>query len=102
MKKYILLSLLLSAINCFSQELKRSDFYTRHFIYENVEIDGHISKEVFILEANLQGVKIYDKDKKEYIFRKCKKDKCLIIHLESKINDGTINFNRIYLPYTTK
>jgi hypothetical protein len=90
MKKYLLLLLL--PIMGFSQEVKQSDYKHVANITGQIEIDGHFVKDFIILETTLSGVKIYDRDsKKEYTYRKCSKDKCLIIHLESK-NNGLIQF----------
>lgn len=67
-----------------------------------IEIDGHVfdnkkSKNPVKLKATLSGVKIFD-SKKEYIYRKCKKEKCEITHLKEEIihtyivnRFGTIN-----------
>jgi len=105
--KKLLIILLLCSISSFSQNIEKPDFVIKKQITGQTEVDGHISKEVFTFEATLQDVKIYDKDKKEYVLRKCNHEKCAIIHLQLKntgiiipawnINGNTTYFNNTKL-----
>lgn len=93
MKKLILFIAFISfQINA---QVKDSDYCQKTIITGKIEIDGHEVNQVFILETNLYGIKIYEKKtEKEYKFRKCEKENCKIIHLELKQNSGVLNFNK--------
>lgn len=53
-------------------------------IKQKIEINGHIVKTPVYFKATLDGIEIYDKDKKQYQRRKCNEEKCEMIHLEPK------------------
>ncbi len=61
-------------------------------IKQKIEIDGHIVKYPIYFKSTLDGIEIYDKDKKQYQRRKCNDNKCEIIHLEPKniITSGNV------------
>lgn len=82
MKKIIIILLFSAGLQA---QVKTSDYCSKTVITGIVEIDGHESKAFLILETTLKGIRIYDRDtNKEYQLRKCVKDKCNIIHLETK------------------
>lgn len=83
MKKLLFLLLLITGSSY--AQVNSSDYYLKTIITGVIEIDGHETKDIFILESCLRGIKIYNRDtKQEYQFRECKKDKCKTIHLEPK------------------
>jgi hypothetical protein len=88
MKKLIIILLFSAGMQA---QVKSPYFIQKTIITGTVEIDGHETKEKFILETTLSGVKIYSKENDIiYKLRKCDKSKCDIIHLEPKL-DYTFN-----------
>jgi len=78
MKKILLTALIFCSWSY--GQVNNSSYISKAIINGIVEIDGHETKEVFILETTLEGIKIYDRDKKqEYKLRKCTKDNCNLI-----------------------
>lgn len=61
------------------------------FVKNNIiEIDGHLIIEPIYFKIDLNGIEIYDKNKKQYQKRKCENEKCNIIHLEAKSNGTSL------------
>jgi len=88
MKKLIIILLFTIGLNA---QVKTPGFIQKTSITGIVEIEGHESKAFLIFEANLKGIRIYDRDtNKEYQLRECDKEKCGVIHLVPKL-DYTIN-----------
>jgi hypothetical protein len=80
---------------CLNAQVKSSEFYTKQVITGIVEINGRYSKNGFIFEAGVKGIRIYDGENKEYTFVECNEKGCKIIHLKIKNKDNakTINNN---------
>jgi len=96
MKKLIIILIFTIGLNAQTTTI---DFKYNHIIHGNVEIDGHYDNDFFVLEATLEGVRIYKRDtKQDYKFRKCDKEKCDVIHLMPK-SDYTINGSIRLNPY---
>lgn len=102
MKNIIIILLFTVGINA---QVKTCGFIQKTSIIGPVEIDGHESKAFLIFEANLKGIRIYDRDtNKEYQLRSCDKEKCDIIHLVPKsdyILNGSIRLNPYIINNTT-
>lgn len=105
MKNIFTLLLAFIAFNSFSQ-VKPMKIEIDSMVFElkqKIEIDGHIIKEPVYFKASLDGIEIYDKNNNQYQRRKCKSDKCGIIHLEQKniITSEKIILNNNPNWYTT-
>ena len=89
MKK--ILFLLLLTVSSYGQSLNSPDFVNKYIISGKIELNGHEPKAIFIFEATLEGIKIYDRDSKQkYKLRRCGEKECKIIHLEED-NFGKLN-----------
>jgi hypothetical protein len=76
--------------------------YSKTILKGVIEINGHSFENKdsdcpIILTATLQNIKIHNKcDKKEYTFRQCGKEDCMIIHLLEKQNFTIPITNKYY------
>lgn len=96
MKKLILLLLFSIAVQA---QIKKPKDSIKQVLNAKIEIDGHLTKKEIFFKATLEGIEIYDHDKKQYKLRKCSLKDCDIIHLIEK-NETLLNviYNR-YLPH---
>lgn len=89
----------------YAQNVSSPKFESKHLITGKIEIDGHIVKKEIHLKSTLEGIEIYDCDKKNYKLRKCDLKVCDIIHLELKdgyiTTSGSIKFLPNYMYNTT-